>query len=142
MPIQMKREWMTEETTDRGMVLKKLNPDEKLKVGQTLVSRIILNVDRQMEYLHIRDLRPSGLEPGNELSDYRSQDGIWYYYSPRDATTDFFIERINPGTYVLEYRTTVAYSGQFPSGLIKVQSYFSPEFVVYGNVGVGLVIEK
>ena len=93
-----------------------------------------------MEYIQIRDLRPSALEPGNELSGYRFQDGLWYYYVPGDSKTDFFIDRVPSGTYVLEYTTHVAYSGSFPAGLIKAQSYFAPEFVVYGNSGGDLEV--
>lgn len=139
-PISLEREWMVEEITETGPVLRRLKEDEALEVGQKLVSRIILKVDRPMEYIQIRDLRPSALEPGNELSGHRFQDGLWYYYVPGDSQTDFFIDRVPSGTYVLEYSTHVAYSGNFPGGLIKAQSYFAPEFVVYGNSGGDLEV--
>lgn len=134
-PISLEREWMLEEVTETGSVLRKLREGEVLEVGQKLVSRIILKVDRPMEFIQIRDLRPSALEPGNELSGYRFSDGLQYYYAPGDSQTDFFFDRIRTGTYVLEYSTHIAYAGNFPSGLIKAQSYFAPEFVVYGNSG-------
>ena len=52
-----------------------------LQPGDLLVNRIVLRVDRDMEYVHLKDLRGSGLEPVDVLSGYRYQDGLAYYQS-------------------------------------------------------------
>ncbi|TVR82446.1 MAG: hypothetical protein EA409_05250 [Saprospirales bacterium] len=135
LPITIERKWMVEEIGPTGRVLKNLSEGEMLRVGQTLVARIILTSDRPMEYIHLRDIRPSALEPGNVLSGYRFREGMLYYFTSGDSSTDFFIERLPRGSFVLEYRTTVAYSGNFNAGIIKAQSYFAPEFVSYGKGG-------
>ena len=141
LPISIDRKWMVEEMTDQGPVQRELEEGTILRPGQTLVARIYLKSDRQMQYIHLRDLRPPALEPGNVLSGYRYKDGLLYYLSSRDASTDFYIENLPRGTFVLEYKTTVNYAGRFNSGLIKAQSYFAPEFVTYGSGG-GLIIER
>nr|MBS0038178.1 hypothetical protein [Saprospiraceae bacterium] len=141
LPLSIERVWMVEKSTDRGPVLVELKGGESLEVGQTLVGRIILKSDRSIQYVHLSDLRPSTLEPGNQMSGYRYRDGLVYYFSSGDSSTDFFLETLPKGTFVLEYKTTVTYAGEFNAGLIKAQSYFAPEFVTYGKGG-GLKVKS
>lgn len=140
LPLQIERQWLVKEMTESGPVLRELKEGENLQVGQTLVGRIVVESDRSMEYIHIKDLRPSSLEPGNVLSGYRYSDGILYYFASGDSSSDFFIQRLPDGLFVLEYETQVAYSGTYNAGLIKAQSYFAPEFVTYGK-GSGLEVD-
>ncbi|TVR89703.1 MAG: hypothetical protein EA411_01790 [Saprospirales bacterium] len=142
LPIEISREWMVKRQTDRGETLVSLEEGEKLMAGQRLVGRIVLKADRDMEYIHLKDMRPSALEPGNVLSGYRWSGGLSYYLSSRDAVTEFFIQRLPRGTYVLEYETSVSYTGKFNAGLIQAQSYFAPEFSVYGKGGQLEVIRE
>jgi hypothetical protein len=46
-----------------------------LAVGDELVVRLELRVDRDMEFVHLKDQRGSGTEPVNVLSGHRFQDG-------------------------------------------------------------------
>lgn len=46
---------------------------------------IHLHAGRDYEYVQIKDLRPSGTEPGNELSGYKWQDGLSYYEVTKDS---------------------------------------------------------
>ena len=71
-----------------------------VKVGDELVTRVILKNDRAMEFVHLKDLRGSGTEPLNVLSGYRWQDGFGYYEVTRDTASHFFIDRLPPGTHV------------------------------------------
>jgi hypothetical protein len=54
---------------------------QELKVGDKLKVRIELRVDRDMEYVHMKDMRASAFEPINVLSGYRYQGGLGYYES-------------------------------------------------------------
>ena len=62
-------------------------------------------VSRQqnMEYVHLKDMRASAFEPANVLSGYKYQSGLRYYESTRDAATNFFIDYLPKGAYVIEY---------------------------------------
>lgn len=42
-----------------------------------------------MEYVHLKDMRASGLEIINQLSGYKWNAGLGYYESPGDLATHF-----------------------------------------------------
>ena len=76
--------------------------------------RIELRVDRDMEYVHLKDQRGSGTEPVNVLSRYKYQDGLAYYESTRDTASHFFIDYLPKGVYVFEYSTPRGPQGPVP----------------------------
>jgi hypothetical protein len=99
-----------------------------LQVGDELVVRIELRVDRDMEYVHLKDQRGSGTEPVNVLSQYKYQDGLGYYESTRDTASHFFIDYLPKGAYVFEYSTRVQLRGQYQTGVAEIQCMYAPEF--------------
>ncbi|MBL9137904.1 MAG: hypothetical protein JNK85_18710 [Verrucomicrobiales bacterium] len=108
---------------------RKLTPLEgAAKVGDELVVRMELRVDRDLEYVHLRDSRGSGTEPVNVLSGYRFQDGLAYYESTRDVASHFFISYLAKGTYVFEYSVRVQLRGHFATGPAEAQCLYAPEF--------------
>ncbi len=125
-PLTLKKTLFVRETTSRGQVLKPITG--ALAVGDELVVRLELRVDRDMEYLHLKDRRGSGTEPVNVLSRYKYQDGLGYYESTRDTATHFFIERLPRGTYVFEYPLRIQLKGEYQSGLAEIQCMYAPEF--------------
>ena len=46
-----------EKNTDRGPVFNPVKNDDALKVGDKIKVRIELRVDREMEYVHMKDMR-------------------------------------------------------------------------------------
>lgn len=99
-----------------------------VRVGQELVIRIELRTDRDMEYVHLKDQRGSGVEPVDVLSGYRHQDGLAYYQTTRDAASHFFIDYLPKGTYVFEYAARVQHGGRYQSGMAEIQCMYAPEF--------------
>jgi len=97
-------------------------------VGDELVVRIVLRTDRDMEYVHLKDYRGSGVEPTNVLSGYRYQDGLRYYEETRDVASNFFIDYLPKGTYVFEYPVRVQLRGWYTSGVAQIQCMYAPEF--------------
>jgi uncharacterized protein YfaS (alpha-2-macroglobulin family) len=112
--------------TKKGRVIEPVTGP--LNVGDLVTCRIVLRVDRDMEYVHLKDLRGSGLEPVNVLSHYKYQDGLAYYESTRDAASHFFIDYLPKGTYVFEYQLRVQLRGRYQSGLAEIQCMYAPEF--------------
>ncbi|HXR07659.1 MAG TPA: alpha-2-macroglobulin family protein, partial [Candidatus Acidoferrum sp.] len=104
-PLQLKKTLFTKVNTARGPVLQPVKG--AAAVGDELVVRVELRVDRDMEYVHLKDQRGSGTEPVNVLSQYKYQDGLAYYESTRDTATHFFIDYLPKGVYVFEYSTRV-----------------------------------
>jgi hypothetical protein len=62
--------------TDMGIKLVEITDQTSLEPGDRIISRIILVSDRPMEYVHLKDMRASGLEPENVLSSYKYQQGL------------------------------------------------------------------
>jgi dTDP-glucose pyrophosphorylase len=66
-----------------------LKPFTTLTVGDKLIVRLEIKIDRPMEYIHLKDLRAAGLEPINVISQYKYQGGLGYYESTKDLSTNF-----------------------------------------------------
>ncbi len=99
-----------------------------LTPGDELVTRIEIRVDRDMEYIHLKSQRGSGLEPVNVLSSYKYQDGLGYYEMTKDTADHFFIEHLRRGTYVFQTSARVQLRGSYPSGIAEIQCMYAPEF--------------
>jgi uncharacterized protein YfaS (alpha-2-macroglobulin family) len=125
-PVKLSKQLFTRVFTKKGPVLRALAGP--LKVGDELVVRLELRVDRDMEYVHLKDERGSGTEPVNVLSQYRFQDGLAYYESTRDTASHFFIDYLPRGTYVFEYATRVVHRGAYHTGTAQIQCMYAPEF--------------
>ncbi|HYC27859.1 MAG TPA: alpha-2-macroglobulin family protein, partial [Chitinophagaceae bacterium] len=119
----------------------KLEPVQgKLKTGDKVIVRIELRVDRNMEYIHLKDMRASSLEPVNVLSAYKWQGGLGYYESTKDASTNFFFSYLRKGTYVFEYPLFVTHTGTFSNGITTIQCMYAPEFSSHSE-GVKIIVE-
>ena len=114
-------------------ILNEIKEKSTLKVGDLITVRIELKVDRPMEFVHMKDMRASGLEPINVLSTYKWQDGLGYYESTRDASTNFFISYLPKGTFVFEYAMVVNHKGDFSNGVTTIQCMYAPEFASHSE---------
>lgn len=139
-PLKLEKKLFLVTSTDRGPVLEPVTGSMKLKPGDRLKVRIILRVDRDMDYVHMKDLRAAGTEPENVLSRHRNQDGLWYYESTKDAATHFFMERLPKGTFVFEYPLAVNLKGDFSAGITTIQCMYAPEFTSHSG-GARLRVE-
>jgi hypothetical protein len=127
-PLKLVKKLFVERNTDRGPVLNPVNENDELQPGDKIKVRIELRVDRDMEYVHMKDMRASCLEPVNVLSEYKWQDGLGYYESTKDASTNFFFSNLRKGTYVFEYPLFVTHAGNFSNGITSIQCMYAPEF--------------
>lgn len=124
--LQLKKELFVKEYTDRGPVIKPVKGS--LRPGDALIVRIQLRSDRDMEYVHLKDQRGSGLEPVDVISGYRWQDGLAYYQATMDTATHFYIDYLPKGVYVFEYEVRVQHQGRYQSGIAEIQCLYAPEF--------------
>lgn len=127
-PLSLQKQLYIQRNTDRGPVLEQINANNPLQVGDKVTVRIELRVDRDMEYVHLKDMRAACFEPINVLSGHRYQGGLGYYESTRDAATNFFFDYLRKGTYVFEYPVFVAQAGDFSNGISTIQCLYAPEF--------------
>src|SRR5207249_10485661 len=132
-PLKLSKKLFVEKNTDRGPVLTPVNEGDELHVGDKIKVRIELRVDRDMEYVHMKDMRASCLEPVNVLSEYKWQDGLGYYESMKDASTNFFFNYLRKGTFVFEYPLFVTHTGNFSNAITSIQCMYAPEFTSHSE---------
>src|SRR5256885_4615908 len=125
-PLKLKKTLFTKVSTKKGPTLEPVKG--ALNVGDELVVRIELRVDRDMEYVHLKDQRGSGTEPVDVISRYKFQDGLGYYESTRDTASHFFIDYLPKGIYVFEYSTRIQLRGQYQTGMAQIQCMYAPDF--------------
>ncbi|NTW32501.1 MAG: hypothetical protein HGB12_07740, partial [Bacteroidetes bacterium] len=139
-PLKLVKKLFLQKTSDTGPVIEPITETTKLKVGDKIKVRIEISVDRDMEYVHLKDMRASGFEPVNVFSQFKYQDGLGYYESTRDASTNFFFSYLPKGTYVFEYPLLITNNGSFSNGITTIQCMYAPEFSAHSegiNVKVG-----
>ncbi|MDR1224970.1 MAG: hypothetical protein LBL07_19135 [Tannerella sp.] len=124
--LKMQKQLFLRTLTKKGEELQPV--DGKLKVGDLVRVRMELRADRDYEYVHLKDMRASGFEPVSTRSGHRYQDGLWYYESIKDASTNFFITNLRKGVYVFEYDLRVSHAGDFSNGITTFQCMYAPEF--------------
>jgi hypothetical protein len=126
--LDIEKQLFVEETVPSGIRLVRITEERPLKVGDKVVIRLTLRSDRDMEYVHLKDTRAVCFEPINQLSGCEWQDGVLYYKTPKDASTDFYFNVLPKGTYVFEYAVRVNRVGSYSNGMAVVQCMYAPEF--------------
>jgi len=139
-PLSLNKKLFREVNTLTGPVIEPITENSSIKIGDKIVVRVELRTDRAMEYIHLKDMRASAFEPVNVLSGYRYQDGLGYYESTLDASTNFFISYLPKGTYVFEYKLIAAQKGVFSNGITSVQCMYAPEFAAHSE-GIKVKVE-
>ncbi|HMB62072.1 MAG TPA: hypothetical protein VKN36_03300, partial [Eudoraea sp.] len=127
-PLQLKKKLFLKENTATGEEISEITANTDLAIGDLVRVRIELRADRPMEFVHMKDMRAAGLEPVNVLSQYKWQDGLGYYESTKDASTNFFFDVLPKGVFIFEYDLRVNNAGDFSNGISTIQSMYAPEF--------------
>lgn len=103
------------------------------KVGDRIRVELVVSVEQDIEFVHLKDLRPAGCEPTMALSRHQWKNDLWYYQSPRDVSMNYFIDHLPKGTHVLTYEMYVVSSGRFEAGNATVQCMYAPEFTAHSK---------
>ena len=132
-PLKIEKKLFVERSSPTGTVIEPVTESTMLKVGDKINVRIELRVDRDMEYIHLKDMRASAFEPVNVLSEYKYQGGLGYYEATKDASTNFFISYLPKGTYVFSYSLVANMAGEFSNGITSIQCMYAPEFSAHSE---------
>jgi uncharacterized protein YfaS (alpha-2-macroglobulin family) len=138
--IHLERKYLIQKQTASGPVLTAIDATHQPKTGDLLKVIVYLKAGRDFEYVQLKDMRPAGTEPVSALSEYKYQDGLYYYQVTKDVATNFFISQLNKGNYVFEYQLRVAQPGNFSTGIATVQCMYAPEFNAHSD-GTRMVIK-
>ena len=125
--ISITKELYKKIKTENGEELQKITENSPLKIGDKVTVRMILNTDRNMEFIHLKDMRAAGFEPLDVISGYQWKNNLGYYQSTKDASTNFYIENLPKGKYVFEYDYICNASGTFSNGITILQNYYAPQ---------------
>lgn len=140
-PLKLSKKLFIETNSERGPVLTPIAEGAAVKIGDKINVRIELRADRDMEYVHMKDMRSSSFEPTNVLSSYKWQGGLGYYETTKDASTNFFFGYLPKGSYVFEYSLFATIAGNFSNGITSIQCMYAPEFTAHSE-GVRVTVEK
>lgn len=143
-PLKLEKQLFREANTQAGPLLLPLSDTSLLLPGNKLKVRIVLTADRDLEFVHLKDMHAAAFEPplilagapgtnDDGLSGYRFQDGVGYYQSYSDIATSYFFEFLPKGTYVFEYPLLVNASGDCSNGITTVQCLYAPEFSAHSE---------
>ena len=97
-----------------------MNESAPLKVGDKITVRLTVKADRDMDFVQIKDDRAACMEPLQAVSGFRWSNGLGYYQATKDASTQFFIDQMRKGTYVIEYQVYVNRTGEYQAGIATV----------------------
>ncbi len=107
--------------------LQEISNETELKLGQKVIIRLEITAEKDMEFIHIKDMRAATFEPVDVLSGYKYENNLHFYQSTRDAATNFFIDYLSKGSYVIDYEVRLNNQGSFTSGISTIQSMYAPE---------------
>jgi uncharacterized protein YfaS (alpha-2-macroglobulin family) len=127
-PLKLNKKLYKIVSTPKGNELIEIKNDTPLKPGDKIKIRIELRVDREMEYVHMKDMRASGLEPENVISEYKYQGQLGYYETTKDLATHFYFTNLPKGTFVFEYPVRVVHKGDFSGGITNIECMYAPEY--------------
>lgn len=102
---------------------------------------MVIQTSKDMQYIHLKDMRGSGFEPVNVLSSYKWQNGAGYYESTKDTANNFFFSYLPKGTYTFEYELKANNAGDFSNGITTFQNMYAPAMSAHSE-GMRIKIER
>lgn len=121
-------------------VYSELKPNTTINVNDKVVVRLKVAADRDIEFVHLKDIVPACFIPKETISGYCYTDGLLYYQSVKDESINFYIERMNAGNYIIDYGVNIQQVGRFNAGVSTIQSFYAPEFAGHSD-GMKIVVE-
>ncbi|MCD8309825.1 MAG: MG2 domain-containing protein [Prevotellaceae bacterium] len=128
-------------STDGNRTLQPLTASTPLALGDKVISRLVIRVDRAMDFLQLKARHAACLEPVNTLSGYRSGSGLSYYQETEDAAVNCFFDHLGKGTYVIELPYRIARRGVYEAGIATLQCAYAPEFSTHSGSETITVVE-
>ncbi|MDR1203378.1 MAG: alpha-2-macroglobulin [Tannerellaceae bacterium] len=141
-PLNVEKKLFIETNNGVQRQITPLTPGQPLHIGDKVVVRLTIRTDREMEYVSLKDTRPGCFEPASQISGYLFMDGLLYYHAPKDASENFYFDRLPTGTYVLEYSAFVSRTGIYSEGIATIQCQYAPEFVSHTSTRTYPVFKK
>ena len=133
--IQLTRETFLLRRGSDGDELLPLAEGQELRVGDLLRTRLTLRLEQAMDFIQVSDPRPGFAEPSKQQPFYAWGAGTGYYVEPKDGVTNFYLDALNRGTYLLSYDQYVARAGRFAGTVARVVSCYAPDYSAHTAAG-------
>lgn len=130
--MNVSRKYFLREKEGGTYTLKPLSEGDTVAVGDQLEVQLTVNTRSQFEYVHLKDPKAAGFE-AETLNSGWQWDQIGRYEEPRDSLTNFFMDWLPHGEYVLKYRLRPTTPGTFKTGAAVIQSMYAPEFAAHSS---------
>ncbi|MHC8947905.1 alpha-2-macroglobulin family protein [Sphingobacterium hungaricum] len=98
----------------------------KIKTGDKVKVRLTVVNNQDLNFVHLKDSRAVGFEPIYQPSGYQYRGG--YYFTIKDASTNYFFDTLRKGTHVFEYELKTNNIGVFNSGIARIECMYNPTF--------------
>ncbi|MCP4292278.1 MAG: hypothetical protein GY780_10655 [bacterium] len=131
--LSVKRSYYLRTQNSEGWVLTPLDGETEISVGDQMEVHLHVGTKIAMEFVQLRDPRPSGFEPETKLSGHSWQSGLVYYREIRDNGMNYFMDGLPTGDYQLIHRMRATVAGKFKVAPATLQSIYSPEFTAYSS---------
>lgn len=137
--MNVSRKYFLREKEGGTYTLKPLSEGDTVAVGDQLEVQLTVKTRSQFEYVHLKDPKAAGFE-AETLNSGWQWDQLGRYEEPRDSLTNFFMEWLPHGEYVLKYRLRPTTPGTFKTGAAVIQSMYAPEFAAHSS-GITLKVK-
>lgn len=130
--MNVSRKYFLREKEGADHTLKPLSDGDTVAVGDQVEVQLTVKTRSQFEYVHVKDPKAAGFEAETLNSGWK-WDQLGRYEEPRDSLTNFFMEWLPHGEYVLKYRLRPTTPGTFKAGAAVIQSMYAPEFAAHSS---------
>lgn len=134
--IQITRETYLLRRGSKGDELLPLAEGQELRVGDRLRTRLTIRLEQSLNFVQVVDPRPGFTEPIIQKPGYEWGEGTGYYVEPKDTETNFYIDHLNRGTYLLSYDQYVARAGRFAGTVARIVSCYAPDYSAHTSAGI------
>ncbi len=105
-----------------------LSAGERVEAGERLRQVLILEAERDYDFVSITASRGANAQPRRALSGYASWGHVWGYRAVRDASTSFYIEHLAKGTHTFTEEFVIDRPGRYTYGVCRAACEYAPEY--------------
>ena len=134
--IQITRETFLLRRGSKGDELLPLAEGQELRVGDRIRTRLTIRLEQSLDFVQVIDPRSGFTEPIIQKPGYEWGEGTGYYVEPKDTETNFYIDHLNRGTYLLSYDQYVARAGRFAGTVARIVSCYAPDYSAHTSAGI------
>ncbi|MDO4511370.1 MAG: MG2 domain-containing protein [Bacteroidales bacterium] len=105
--------------------------DATFKVGDKVQVRLVIKVNKDLDFVTVADERGACFEPKDQTSGYRYMDRSYFFQETKDATTNLFFTSLNKGTHIVSYDVYVTAEGTYSAGIATAQCQYAPQLTAH-----------